>query len=61
MMRLLQEQVAFAEGDGEMNVTVLRLPYIFGTMPGRMPLWKMFTDQIKAKKSSQHLKAEPLW
>lgn len=45
--RLLQEQIAFAEGEGAMVVTSLRLPYIFGTMPGRMPLWKMFTDQIK--------------
>lgn len=47
--RLLQEQIAFAEGEGEMRVTSLRLPYIFGTMPGRMPLWKMFTDQIKGQ------------
>ncbi len=45
--RLLQEQIAFAEGEGGMTVVSLRLPYIFGTMPGRMPLWKMFTDQIK--------------
>lgn len=48
-MRLLQEQVAFAEGDGVMDVTSLRLPYIFGTMPGRMPLWRMFVDQIVGK------------
>ena len=47
--RLLQEQIAFAEGEGAMIVNSLRLPYIFGTMPGRMPLWKMFTDQIKGK------------
>lgn len=47
--RLLQEQIAFAEGDGAMDVTSLRLPYIFGTMPGRMPLWTMFVDQIKDK------------
>ncbi|MGO2962178.1 MAG: NAD-dependent epimerase/dehydratase family protein [Carnobacterium maltaromaticum] len=47
--RLLQEQIAFAEGDVSMVVTSLRLPYIFGTMPGRMPLWKMFTDQIKGQ------------
>lgn len=47
--RLLQEQVAFAEGEGSMDVMSLRLPYIFGTMPGRMPLWKMFTDQIKGQ------------
>lgn len=47
--RLLQEQVAFAEGEGSMVVTSLRLPYIFGTIPGRTPLWKMYTDQIKDK------------
>ena len=47
--RLLQEQVAFAEGEGSMVVTSLRLPYIFGLMPGRMPLWSRFTDQIKGK------------
>lgn len=47
LTRLLQEQVAFAEGDGAMDVTSLRLPYIFGTMPGRMPLWKMFVDMIR--------------
>lgn len=47
--RLLQEQVAFAEGEGHMAVMSLRLPYIFGTMPGRVPLWKMFTDQMKGQ------------
>lgn len=46
--RLLQEQVAFAAGEGAMDVMSLRLPYIFGTLPGRMPLWKMFSDAIKA-------------
>lgn len=45
--RLLQEQIAYAEGEGSMTVTTLRLPYIFGAMPGRVPLWKMFTDLIK--------------
>ncbi len=47
--RLLQEELAFAEGEGAMVVNSLRLPYIFGTIPGRMPLWKMFTDQIKGQ------------
>ena len=47
--RLLQEQIAFEEGEGSMVVTSLRLPYIFGTIPGRTPLWKMYTDQIKGK------------
>ena len=47
--RLLQEQIAFAEGEGSMTVTSLRLPYIFGTMPGRTPLWTMFVEQIRDK------------
>ena len=45
--RLLQEQVAFAEGEGKMEVCGLRLPYIFGTMKERMPLWQMFVDRIR--------------
>ena len=47
--RILQEQIGMAEGEGKMRVSSLRLPYIFGSMPGRMPLWKMFTDQVKGK------------
>lgn len=49
--RLLQEQIAFAEGEGAMDVMSLRLPYIFGTMPGRMPLWQSFTEQVKGQES----------
>lgn len=44
--RLLQEEVACMEGEGAMDVTTIRLPYIFGTMPGRMPLWTMFVDRV---------------
>ncbi|MGY3750931.1 NAD-dependent epimerase/dehydratase family protein [Vagococcus acidifermentans] len=47
--RLLQEQVAFAEGEGAMKVCSLRLPYIFGTMPGREPLWRMFVDRARGQ------------
>lgn len=42
--RLMQEEVAIMEGNDKMTVTSLRLPYIFGTMPGRQPLWQMFLD-----------------
>ena len=42
--RLLQEKLAMYEGEGSMNVSVLRLPYIFGTMEGKIPLWSMFVD-----------------
>lgn len=47
--RLLQEEIAILEGEGEMDVMSLRLPYIFGTMPGRKPLWEMFLPQIQGK------------
>lgn len=47
--RLLQEEVAMMEGEGEMDVMSLRLPYIFGTMPGRKPLWDMFLPQVQGK------------
>lgn len=45
----IPEQVAYAEGEGKMTVSTLRLPYIFGVMPGRTALWKMFTDLIKGQ------------
>lgn len=47
--RLLQEEVAMFEGGKDMDVMSLRLPYIFGIMPGRTPLWTMFTEQIRGK------------
>ena len=47
--RLVQEDVAILEGEGALDVTVLRLPYIFGTMPGRTPLWQMFVDRVASQ------------
>lgn len=47
--RLLQEEVAFMEGEGGMDVMSLRLSYIFGLMPGRLPLWSVFVDQVRGK------------
>lgn len=47
--RLLQEEIAYLEGQGAMTVTALRLPYIFGTMPGRDPLWGMFLPYIQGR------------
>lgn len=45
--RLLQEEIACLEGEGGMDVMSIRLPYIFGVMPGRMPLWSMFINRVK--------------
>ena len=47
--RLLQEKVAMYAGEGSMNVSVLRLPYIFGTMEGKIPLWSMFIDMLRGQ------------
>ena len=47
--RLAQEEVAYLEGDGAMDVMVLRLPYIFGLVPGQRPLWQSFLDIVASQ------------
>jgi len=38
--RVEQAERIIAAGAGEMDVMILELPYIFGSMPHRIPLWK---------------------
>jgi len=38
--RVEQAERVIAEGGGSMDVMVLELPYIFGAMPKRTPIWK---------------------
>lgn len=47
-VRCEQQKEIFALGeDGKFDVIMLELPYIFGNMPGRMPLWKnVFLDRF---------------
>ncbi|MGI6213239.1 MAG: NAD(P)H-binding protein [Christensenellales bacterium] len=41
------EETIKAGKEGVMDVMILELPYIFGSMPGRMPLWKeVFLDRF---------------
>lgn len=48
--RIDQEEVAMSfAGDG-MDVAVLELPYIFGTQPGRRPVWVFLVENILAMK-----------
>lgn len=47
--RLLQEKIAMYGGEGSMKVSVLRLPYIFGTMEGKVSLWSMFVDMLRGQ------------
>jgi len=46
--RVLQEELALSMADETMSVAVLELPYIFGTQPGRRPVWTIFTDRLTA-------------
>ena len=45
--RIDQEDVAFSFADDNFDVAVLELPYIFGTQPGRKPVWVILIEQIK--------------
>ncbi len=45
--RIDQENVAFSFADDSFDVSVLELPYIFGTQPGRKPVWVFLIEQIK--------------
>ena len=49
--RLDQEETAFKYADSEMGVAVLELPYIFGTQPGRKPVWVILIEQLQRFKS----------
>jgi dihydroflavonol-4-reductase len=51
--RLLQEQVAYLEGDSSMTVSTLRLPWIFGTMSNVIPLWSAFVQQVAETPADQ--------
>lgn len=45
--RLKQEEVCKNACDDNFSVAVLELPYIFGTQPGRKPVWVILIEQIK--------------
>ncbi len=44
--RVDQANMALAFADKKMIVSVLELPYIFGTQPGRKPVWTFLVEQI---------------
>lgn len=44
--RVDQEEVAFSYADDNFDVSVLELPYIFGTQPGRKPVWVILIEQL---------------
>lgn len=48
--RIDQEKMAMKYGDGNFNVAVLELPYIFGTQSGRKPVWVFLIEMIRGMK-----------
>lgn len=48
--RIDQEEMAFSFADDSFDVAVLELPYIFGTQPGRKPVWVFLVEQIRSMK-----------
>jgi nucleoside-diphosphate-sugar epimerase len=50
--RVVQANTALSFADGNMDVAVLELPYIFGTQPGRKPVWVFMVEQIRKMKGS---------
>ena len=45
--RIEQEKVALSFADDTMDVAILELPYIFGTQPGRKPVWVILIEQLE--------------
>ena len=45
--RIEQEKVCEKFADDDMSVAVLELPYIFGTQPGRRPVWTILIEQLE--------------
>ncbi|MEG1751668.1 MAG: NAD(P)-dependent oxidoreductase [Clostridia bacterium] len=50
--RAEQEKQLIKLGDSKFSIMILQLPYIFGTMPNRKPLWKEhFLDRFNSMKN----------
>lgn len=50
--RVDQANMALGFADQGMDIAVLELPYIFGTQPGRKPVWMFLVEQIRSMKKA---------
>ena len=50
--RIDQEEAAMSFAGEGFDVAVLELPYIFGTQPGRKPVWVFLVESIRSMKSA---------
>lgn len=48
--RLEQEEICMGMADENFDVAVLELPYIFGTMTGRKPVWVFVVEMLRKMK-----------
>ncbi|MBQ4426565.1 MAG: NAD(P)-dependent oxidoreductase [Oscillospiraceae bacterium] len=48
--RIDQEDAAMSFAGDDLDVAVLELPYIFGTQPGRKPVWVFLVEQVISMK-----------
>jgi nucleoside-diphosphate-sugar epimerase len=44
--RMAQQETALWFAEQGMDIAVLQLPYIFGTQPGRKPVWTILVEQL---------------
>lgn len=49
--RIDQEKAAMSFADENFDVALLELPYIFGTQPGRKPVWVFLVENVMSMKS----------
>ncbi|MCC6868208.1 MAG: hypothetical protein IT522_05240 [Burkholderiales bacterium] len=47
-----QERMALSFASDDFSVGVLELPYIFGTQPGRKPVWVFLVEAIRGMKGA---------
>ncbi len=52
--RMLQEVTALTFNGKGMDVMILELPYIFGTQPGRKPVWTFLVEMIQGMKGATY-------
>ncbi len=50
--RVDQAEMALSFADASFDVAMLELPYIFGTQPGRKPVWVFLAEQIRGMKGA---------
>ena len=50
--RVDQAEMALSFADDDMNVSVLEIPYVFGSQAGRKPVWVFLVEQIRNMKDA---------